>query len=181
MLARELQAHLDRLAAALGCEMKQGAEKDGMMFVEYSPPMIEGPELLVDVAGVSKYPDLSTRYYIMLHELGHVYHGHTQGRPGHEDQTFYFDNGVLRSEAQAWRYALETALYPPSHACADFARHFCIGSYWAGAKRAGTLPTRLWNGNRHWVEFVFDEPDDEFLEVIETLDELIEREDDSQW
>src|SRR5215204_3397716 len=76
----------------------------GMMYVEFG--YFESPAIIG-----AENPNFN--YYIGLHELGHMVLGHTQGRAPKSDEKFYFENGVLRSEAQAWEWAMDNALYPP--------------------------------------------------------------------
>lgn len=154
----KLQEHIDKLARDLNTIVVQEPGKPGMMYVEYEPPMIEGPKLIHQ-----------KDYFVMLHELGHVFHGHTQGRPPFDDKTYYFDNGVLRSEAEAWEYALDTSLEEPTYDTRQFMWNICLGSYYLGAVHAEGKKTRLYNGNRHHVQFVFDEPDDYFWSIKERI------------
>lgn len=134
-----------------------------MMFVEYEPPMIEGPV-------IRDQKD----YFAMLHELGHVSHGHTQGRPPFTDKTFYFDNGVLRSEAEAWEWAMDNAYEEPTDDTRRFMWNYCMGSYYAGALYSFRAYgpdrlDRLGNGDRHWVAFKWDEPTDYFWSIRERM------------
>lgn len=156
------QAHIDALAAEHGIRVDQRFNLSGMMFVEEDPPRIEIPSL----APCSVAPSIIICYYVALHEIGHVVHGHTQGRPPHEDKRFYFDNGVLRSEAQAWEFALDVAEVKPSKRDAAFMAERYFGSYLMHARKLRGEPTRLPNGNRHHVEFVFDDPDDEYVQSV---------------
>ncbi len=106
---------------------------------------------------------------VMLHELGHVAHGHTQGRPPKENEKFYYENGVLKSEAQAWEWALDRCMdevQPETHA---FMWNTCLGSYYSVSQFVKDQPYRLGNGNRHFVEFVFDKPDDYFWSVVKRV------------
>lgn len=169
-----MQEHINKLATELGTKVTQGKNLPGMMFVEYEPPAVEGP--LLDQKNNVYYPDLYCRFVVMLHELGHVKHGHTQGRPPYSDQVHYFTNGVLRSEAEAWDYALdqfellqrevECKLSPASR---KFMWERCLASYYQGYKKYKGKPSRLTNGNRHYVEFTYDEPDDYFWGVKERI------------
>jgi len=155
------QAHVDQLAAELGCVTVQQPNMPGMMFVEYEPPVIEGPIIASQ-----------SDYLTMLHELGHVARGHTQGRPPFTEKTFYFDNGVLRSEAEAWEWALdhcreEDELDTTARA---FMWRRCMGSYYQGSRIAnGRGGQQLWNGNRHHVLFAYDKPDVFFWSVAQRM------------
>lgn len=157
-----LQAHIDELAAERDIVVVQQYNMPGMMYVEESPPRIEIPSL----APSPIIPSVTVAYYVALHEIGHVEHGHTQGRPPHNDLTFYFDNGVLRSEAQAWEFALDVAIVKPKRREATFMAERYIGSYISGARQQRGRPYRLQNGNRHWVEFVFDDPNDPYVQGV---------------
>lgn len=166
-LIAALNDHLNVLAAQLDCELETSGDTPGMMFVEWG--RVEGPAL--DHAG-PRYPDVLSRYYTNLHELGHYAHGHTQGRPETsrlyrgkvvehpKGQQWYFDNGVLRSEAEAWEWALDNACYPPSPECRRFMWNVCMGSYYAGSEPG--KPVHLYNGDRDYVDAVWDTPDDYF-------------------
>lgn len=154
----ERQDHVTELAELLTCEVVQKPGMAGMMFVEYEPPMIEGPV-------IQEQKD----YFIMLHELGHVAHGHTQGRPPFTDKRFYFDNGVLKSEAEAWMWALDNSREEPCQATRNFMWNFCLGSYLRGSVTARGRLDQLWNGNRHHVVFLWDKPDELFWSSAERL------------
>ena len=93
------QEHIDCLARQLGCTVYQAPKLDGMMYVEFG--YVEGP-------AITNQRD----YLTVLHELGHFALGHTQGRPPHGDQRYYFDHGVLRCEAEAWDWALNQCKEP---------------------------------------------------------------------
>lgn len=162
-----MQEHVEKLGTELGCIIEQAPGEDGMMYVEEEPPRIVGPTL--DGSGLAKptpdrllnrygYPNIETRYLVLLHELGHVAHGHTQGRPPYEDKTYYFDNGVLNSEAEAWEWALDNCLLRTLQlVTVKFIHDRCIGSYHAHALAAGldTPGRRLFNGNRDYVKFAY--------------------------
>ena len=129
------------------------------MFVEEVPPRIEGPTI-----------ECQQDYFVMLHELGHVALGHGQGRPPHGESRGYFDNGVLRSEAQAWEWALDEALEEPLLETRVFAHVACLGSYHRLAVFTGGREGKwLTNGDRAYVSFVFDEPDEYFWSVMDRL------------
>src|SRR5688572_12893551 len=97
----ERTAHVLSLAEELDCRIDLGHNTPGMMYVEFG--YVEGPTIEDGVGGRSyaPYPNAQSRYLTNLHELGHFALGHTQGRPPKERERFYFDNGVLRSEAEA--------------------------------------------------------------------------------
>lgn len=153
------QEHVMALATDLGCDVIQRSGMAGMMYVEYEPPMIEGPTI-----------ETQRDYVIMLHELGHVAHGHTQGRPPFDDKKFYFENGVLRSEAEAWRWAMDNSLEELETSTREFMWNGCLGTYYAqGVRTAGAGGQRLGNGNRHWVEYSYDKPDDFFWRTVQMM------------
>lgn len=153
------QNHVLELAKLLNTKVVQLPRMAGMMFVEYEPPKIEGP-VIYD----------QTDYAIMLHELGHVSYGHTQGRPPYSDKKFYFENGVLRSECQAWRWALTNSEEEFSTSTREFIWNRCLGTYYSGAMNSRGAPgQRLGNGNRHHVAFSFDKPDDFFWRTVQMI------------
>ncbi len=158
------QDHVGQLALNLGCLLVQKPKLDGMHFVEYG--YVEGPTITNQI-----------EYLTMLHELGHFAHGHTQGRPAsqmpvwgtYRPGQFYFENGVLRSEAQAWDWALVNCLEPIEPESRTFMWDTCLGSYLKGAIYSmGTL-SRIWNGNRHYVQFVYDTPSEYFFKVRQMI------------
>ena len=146
----------DEIAKKLGCIITEDHNIDGMMYVEEEPPRIEAP--ILNIYKSAKYPGgLQTKYMVRLHELGHVFYGHTQGRAPYEHKTFYFDNGILYSEAQAWDYAMNNCIDDKlDEETLSFIRN-CLMSYiLAGRKYHGkktTIPQR----NSH-IEFIFDIP-----------------------
>lgn len=151
------QAHVEQLAKKLGCKIVQEPNMPGMMYVEFG--YVEGPIIKTQAD-----------YLTMLHELGHFHWGHTQGRPPKDNERFYFDNGVLHSEAQAWEYALNQAWDEPNDASRKFMWDTCLGSYyWWCYIRTKGAPTRLTNGNRHWVEFICDHPDTYFESIMRRI------------
>lgn len=156
MINLRRQVHLDNLAKALECVMVQREEMPGMMYVEFG--YVEGPFIRNQI-----------HYLTMLHELGHVYYGHTQGRPPYQNKQWYFQNGVLRSEAEAWNWALDKIA--PNEDLEDLSREFmwdyCLGSYYQSYLDVGDNPgQRLGNGNRHYVAFRWDDPDYFFMETV---------------
>jgi len=165
----KLQTHLEQVAAELGCVINQRKGLHGMMYVEERPPRVEIPTLESHtLTGIGIASPLIS-YYIGLHELGHVYHGHTQGRPPYRDEVHYFTNGVLKSEAEAWKYALDHAIIQPTKRERSFMLK-CIMSYYKCAKHAPKKKVnRLRNGNRHWFTFQYDEPDEFFWQVAGEL------------
>lgn len=164
---KTLQDHIDSLAEELNCIVIQKPGLSGMMYVEEEPPRIEGPTLKDGWRGYGP----QAAYMVMLHELGHVAHGHTQGRPPYQDKQFYFDNGVLKSEAQAWEWALDNKVSSITldSSTRELMWKVCLGSYYSHAVDSKGIPTRLWNGNRHHVKFVFDEPNDFFYSIKERI------------
>jgi hypothetical protein len=164
----DYQMSLDYWSGKLGCELKQPSpETDGMMYVEFG--YVEGPAIAFDRS--YKYSNQQIRYMVCMHELGHFALNHTQGRPPKENEKFYFENGVLKSEAQAWDWALNNRI---EEEISDETRRFmwntCLGSYYNGALSAnGKSGQRLGNGNRHHVSFTYDEPDNFFWSVRERM------------
>ncbi len=148
---------VDSLAKELGCEVRFVDDlMGGMMFVEFG--YVETPHIV----------DQKT-YLIALHECGHFAWNHGQGRPGAADKRFYFDNGVLRSEAQAWNWALDKSIDEPTESSRRFMWDVCLGSYYTNSLRLDGKPTRLLNGNRHHIEFVYDKPDAYFTETVKRI------------
>jgi len=121
-------------------------------------------------SGYVEVPNIENQidYIINLHELGHVHFSHTQGRPPYQDKTHYFDNGVLKSEAQAWDYAINHCIDDLQEATRKV-MWYCLGSYYIASVRANGEPSRLFNGNRHHVEFIWDKPDSYFLEIVRKI------------
>lgn len=174
ILKDDLQAHIDKLANELGCVVVQQPGMAGMMFVEEEPPRIEGPTIDSQENFGARYPTEESCYLVMLHELGHVARGHTQGRPPFTNKTFYFDNGVLKSEAEAWEYALDNTIVEPGAVERRFMWNTCLGSYFRGAyidkaKRKLRIH-QLWNGNRHHVKFAWDDADDYFYSIKKRIE-----------
>jgi hypothetical protein len=174
VILKACQAHLEGLAESLGCRLDQ-PERDtpGMMYVEFG--YVEGPQL-VEVGlkngwGGGNYPDSCSRYLTNLHELGHFAHGHTQGRPPKQDETFYFDNGVLQSEAEAWAYALDNTCTEITPEARWFMWNTCLNSYHTNAWTMGydTPGQRLWNGDRGYVRFAYGQPTAFFWSVVERI------------
>lgn len=163
-------AQLYKLAKRAGTELRLGPGTEGMMYVEFG--YVEGPDPDYWVTnplrgGSLRYPTRDACFMVNLHEIGHAYHNHTQGRPPKGDETHYFDNGVLRSEAQAWEYALDQWKEDLDEVTRDFCANRCIGSYISAARAAGSTPgQRLYNGNRHHVAFTWDDPDDEYVQSV---------------
>ncbi len=152
------QEQVTKLAEDLDCRLDVSDEfrTAGMMYVESG---------YVEVPPITNQID----YLINLHELGHVFHGHTQGRPPHSDKKFYFDNGVLRSEAEAWEWALDQSIDEPELASRIFMWDNCLGSYYSGALASKGGRYRLLNGNRHHVEFIYDKPDEYFHSIVKRI------------
>ena len=151
------QYHVERLAKELGCKIVQEPNMPGMMYVEFG--YVEGPIIKTQ-----------SDYLTMLHELGHFYWGHTQGRPPKESERFYFDNGVLHSEAQAWEWALNISLDDPTENSRRFMWDTCLGAYyrWCYLYPKG-IPTHLTNGDRGYVWFVCDDPDSYFESIMRRI------------
>lgn len=163
-MIEKYQKQILQLAGELSCKLvvDEKFRTTAMMYVESG---------YVEVPPVQSQID----YLINLHELGHVHHGHTQGRPPHQDKRFYFDNGVLRSEAQAWEWALDKCLDEISPESRLFMWDSCLGTYYLyGYLTKGNNPDRLLNGNRHHVEFVWDKPDEYFTSIVKRIQGNIE-------
>ncbi len=152
--AAKLRTHLEEIARDLGCKIEWGFE--GMMYAEESPPRIETPFLEKQEMSFIHIPSVEAAYLVGLHELGHIFYGHTQGRPPHTDKIHYFENGVLRSEAEAWEYALDHSLIEPSEEDRDMMLK-CFQSYIKCAELSKGQLKRLRNGNRHHHAFYYDQ------------------------
>lgn len=159
-----LQAHIRDLADELGCVIQHSPRFTGMMYVEEKPLRLE----------CLPVTDLRS-YYINLHELGHVAHNHTQGRPPYTNKTFYFKNGVLRSEAEAWAWAFDHAKEPlppdvaynlGQESLLSYYHHAYLVGFTTFGYHWGTPTKDLSNGNRHWHPFAYGEPDDLFWSVL---------------
>jgi len=182
MNVEDMQARLDMLAEGMACRLDQEPNMAGMMYVEFG--YVEGPTL-----DSSHYPNPQCCYLVCLHELGHFWHSHTQGRPwtdlyaekAHMDYSpewwenenistkSYFNNGVLRSEAQAWNYALDKCdlgadILPETRA---FMWDNCLGTYFNHARQVGfdTPGQLLYNGDRAYVHFAYGKPDKYFFQT----------------
>lgn len=169
------QVHVESLCSEHGIALDQRFNLPGMMFVEEQPSRIEIPTM----EPCFHAPTVNLCYMVALHEIGHCVHGHTQGRPPFGDQTYYFDHGVLRCEAEAWNWALDAALggSMPDEGTVQLTAYDCtyiagryIGSYIRAARLHPNEPYRLGNGNRHHVEFRFDDPDQPYVQ--DTLDRI---------
>jgi len=165
----ELQEHLSFLAETLGCRLDQpGIDTPGMMYVEFG--YVEGPKLSREIT--NSYSNLQSRYMVNMHELGHFARGHTQGRPPMQNKRWYFTNGVLKSEAEAWEWAMDNSILSAyENDTKSFMWERCMGSYYRGSQMDGYTrnDNRLFNGNRHHVAFKWDRPDEYFWEVKERL------------
>lgn len=153
-------AQVDKLAKELGCRIDYLGYREGMMYVEFG--YVEGPKIQNQID-----------YLICLHELGHFAWGHTQGRPPASDKKFYFENGVLKSEAQAWEWALDHCQEEITDESRKFMWDNCLGTYYQGAVESKGRKDRLGNGNRHHVEFVWDKPDEYFHSIVARITEGI--------
>jgi len=162
--------HVSSLARIMGTGLRLVNNIPGMMYVEYG--YVEGPTVDLLPLGVNpRYPTLQSRHLVVLHEIGHAACGHTQGRPPFSDEKWYFDNGVLKSEAEAWEFALDSlAEYGEelTESSKLFMWETCLGSYYRNAKMVGfnTPGQRLGNGDRAYVPFTYGEPDDYFWGVV---------------
>jgi|GEM_PF-6303048 len=150
------QVHIDQLSKQLAINLVQKPKISGMMFIEHG--YIEGPVINNQID-----------YLVMLHELGHAHHGHTQGRPPNTNSKWYFENGPLRSEAEAWHWALQTIEEPIEDNSRRFMWDFCLASYYNEYKKAAGKATRLYNGDRFHHSFTYDEPDDYFAAVVKEI------------
>lgn len=153
------QDHVTNLAKGLKCNLVQDHEMPGMMYVEYG--YVEGPTITNQI-----------EYITVLHELGHFANGHTQGRPGKEKEVYYFTNGVLRSECEAWNWALDNCSEDIEDSTRKFMWDVCLGSYYHGYlynKNLGKKQDQLWNGNRHHYKFIWDVPDEYFISTMKRL------------
>jgi hypothetical protein len=150
------QGHVEQLADDLGCGLIQQSGLSGMMYVEHG--YVEGPWVYCQ-----------RDYLAVLHELGHFEMGHTQGRPPHGDRRRYFDNGVLRSEAEAWEWALDRMRGDLEEGSRRFMWDVCLGSYYLGYLTAGGRPSRLGNGDRDHVVFTYDKPGRYFRRIVRRI------------
>lgn len=150
------QDHVQEIAEDLGCNLFQEEGLGGMMYVEEG--YVEGPV-------VHDQQD----YLTMLHELGHFDLGHTQGRPPHENKRWYFENGVLRSEAEAWGWALDRMQGDLQDDSRRFMWDKCLGSYYLNYLTAKGKPSRLSNGERDHVLFRYDKPGRYFRQVVKRI------------
>ena len=155
-MIEEYKSHIASISKELGCRVDMRPDIPGMMYVESG--YIETPTIKNQI-----------HYLTALHECGHYAWGHTQGRPPHQDKRFYFDNGVLRSEAQAWEFALDRCLDELQDNSRRFMWDTCLGSYYFDSILHGNSPHRLWNGNRHHVEFIYDKPDAYFTSIVKRI------------
>jgi hypothetical protein len=154
--ADDYQSHIDQLGRNLGCQVRQYPGAPGMMYVELG--YVEGPVIR------------NQRDYLsLLHELGHFALGHTQGRPPYDTETYYFDNGVLRSEAEAWEWALNECEDTIEYKSRRFMWDYCLGGYYQSSLELEGKPTRLTNGDRGHVIFTYDEVDAFFVAVVRQI------------
>lgn len=155
-MIKEYQNHIDTLAKQLNCKLVQKDDLPGMMFVE---------------SGYVEIPTVKNQIHYLtgLHELAHFANGHTQGRPPHEDQHFYFDNGVLKSEAEAWEGALGWCIDEIQEESRRFMWDYCLGSYYQCYLYSNGRKTQLLNGNRHHISFVYDHPDEFFSSIVKRI------------
>jgi hypothetical protein len=182
MTVEEMIEALRVKTAKVGCRLDLASNQAGMMYVEFG--YVEGP--LPEETPSSHYPNAESRYMTCLHELGHFFHAHTQGRPFTdfyrakafsiyspeywEDTKFYFTNGVLYSEAQAWNWALNNCDIPSEEILPetrDFMWNTCLASYFNNARQVGfeTPGQMLYNGDRGYVQFAYGKPDQYFFQT----------------
>jgi len=150
------QLHIETIAKEFGCKLIQKPNLPGMMYVEYG--YIEIPTI-----------ENQIHYLTGLHELSHFALGHTQGRPPHSDKRLYFDIGVLRSEAQAWEGALNWCIDEIQDESRRFMWDTCLGSYYHCYLWCKGVSSTLGNGNRHYVEFIYDHPDEYFESIMKRI------------
>lgn len=150
------QTHIELLSKELKCEIRQSENLPGMMYVEFS--YVEGPIIKNQI-----------HYLTMLHELGHFACGHTQGRPPKSNERFYFDNGVLKSEAQAWEWALDRCKDEIENKSRRFMWDTCLGSYYMHYRMLNGTKSTLTNGDRHHIPFVYDRPDEYFSSIVKRI------------
>jgi len=168
MQAETYTSHLQFLANELGCDLRMiNPDTPGMMYVEFG--YVEGPTI---DPNSRNHPNIESQYMVNLHELGHFAHGHTQGRPPKENEKWYFENGVLKSEAEAWEWALDNRIPEIlDYQTIDYMRNRCIGSYYRGSQfERGRKYCVLTNGNRHHVKFEWDVPTDFFWNICSRLE-----------
>jgi hypothetical protein len=152
------QAHIESLAKEIGCKLVQKPNMPGMMYIEGPEPYIEGPVIVNQI-----------HYLTCLHELAHCKNGDTQGRPPYQDKRAYFDKGVLHCEAAAWDGAIKLCIDEIQPASRYFMWDYCLGSYYTNYIDCAGKPTRLMNGNRHHVKFVYDHPDSYFTSIVKLI------------
>ncbi len=154
-MIKKYNIHISELAEEMGCGLVIKKRSSGMMYVEFG--YLEVPEIFNQ-----------SDYMVNLHEFGHFALGHTQGRPPKQKEKFYFENGVLRSEAQAWEWAMNNAIDEITAETKRFMWNRCLGTYHWGAthEKAGSTLHRLSNGNRHYVQFTWDKPDEYFWSIV---------------
>jgi hypothetical protein len=187
MNIEKMQDILNKLSATEGVRLYQEPNMAGMMYVEFG--YVEGPTIEhCEEQSNGHYPNAESRYLVCLHEIGHFHWGHTQGRPWNEEyenkapggrlrwENFwdlpqaYFDNGVLKSEAQAWNYALDNCGIPSEDILPEtraFMWDVCLGSYFNHARSVGfgNPGQMLYNGDRHHVKFAYGKPDGYFFQT----------------
>ncbi len=156
-MIEEYRQQIHRLAGEINCGLVIKNKMHGMMYVEFG--YIEVPRILNQ-----------EDYVVNLHELGHFSHGHTQGRPPKLKERFYFDNGVLHSEAQAWEWAMDHTLDALTPATKKFMWIRCLGTYYLGYRLSKGRLHRLYNGDRAGVQFYWDKPDEYFHSIAERME-----------
>jgi len=161
--------HVRTLAQKVGVGLRLAPGLAGMMYVEFG--YVEGPTMEPENT-TPVYPTAQSRHMVALHEIGHAWEGHTQGRPPFTEAVYYFTNGVLRSEAEAWEFALDN--YPCDDldsVTREWMWNTCLGSYYAGARAADGRPNqRLQNGDRGYYAFTYDKPDSYFWDVVDRFE-----------
>ena len=151
------QVHVQQIADDLGCILIQKEGLPGMMYVERG--YIEGPVIQNQID-----------YFLVSHELGLFALGHPEAHPPNKDKGGFLDRGFLRTGARGWEWALDhTKLDPVGNAARLFMWDTCLSSYYVGYLAANGHPSRLWNGDRYYVQFVYDAPDAYFDRVVRRI------------
>lgn len=101
------------------------------------------------------YRGTNADYYIGLHELGHIFHGHPmEGSTGAQR----YDSNILEGESEAWLWAFENAEEEMSEMTKQFiSSDFALGSYANG--NHGTRGKNYWKVMykiARRIEYAFD-------------------------